>query len=129
MTPNSAYSPYEPAERPGGKPDEAPAYRVLVHHKYKSHYDELVKRVGVQQAQQFWDHVAHNPGKPDPIAQTCILAGKAGRPKGLGWSRTTHYEVSSSARINYQYHNDYKTAADADPHRVVTIETIDYSSH
>jgi hypothetical protein len=129
MTPNSAYSPHQPAKRPGGRPETAPTYRVAVHRQYKPHYDELVDRVGLKQAQQFWDHVAYTPGVPDPIAQTCILSGKAGKPKGAGWSRTFHYEVSSSARINYQYNDAYKTSPDGDSHRVATIETIDYSSH
>lgn len=125
----SAYDPLRPAQRPGEKPERKPEYRVLVHKAFYSHYQELVRRVGEQQAKQFWDHVAQTPGRTDPIAQTTILKGRAGRPIGEGWSRTTHYEVSSSARIDYQYHDSYKTAPDADPHRVVAILTISYSSH
>jgi len=129
MTGESAYDPLRPARRPGGKPDRAPTYRVLVHKAFHSHYNELVSRVGEQQAKQFWDHVAHQPGKPDPIAQTTILKGKAGKPRGSGWSRTVHYEVSSSARIDYQYHDEYTTTAEGDPHRAVAILTINYGSH
>jgi hypothetical protein len=129
MTSESAYDPLRPAKRPGGKPDRAPVYRVLVHKSFYSHYAELVTRVGEQQAKQFWDHVAHQPGMPDPIAQTTVLKGRAGRPRGTGWSRTTHYEVSSSARIDYQYHDAYITAPHSDPHRVVAILTINYGSH
>jgi hypothetical protein len=102
---------------------------VLVHRRFKRHYDGLVERVGLQQAQQFWDHVANRPGQPDPIASTTFLRGKAGQPQGPGWSRTIHYEVSSSARIDYQYCDDYKTTPDGDPHPVVAILTINYSSH
>lgn len=129
MNAQSAYDPLRPAKRPGGKPRQAPEYRVLVHKSFHSHYAELVSRVGEQQAKQFWDHVAHHPGQPDPIAQTTILKGRAGRPNGEGWSRTTHYEVSSSARIDYQYHDAYTTSDDGDPHRVVAILTVNYGSH
>jgi hypothetical protein len=129
MTGDSAYDPLRPAKRPGKKPDRAPVYRVLVHKSFYSHYGELVSRVGEQQAKQFWDHVAHQPGAPDPIAQSTVLKGRAGRPHGEGWSRTIHYEVSSSARIDYQYHDSYTTATDGDPHPVVAILTINYGSH
>ena len=129
MAPNSAYEPHLPARRPGSHPDKAPKYRVLVHRQYARHYDELVDRVGLKQAQQFWDHVAQNPGNPDPIASTCFLKGKAGKPKEAGWSRTIHYEVSSSARIDYQYCGTYRTEPDGDAHPVVAILTINYSSH
>lgn len=100
-----------------------------MHRRYLDHYEELVERVGIKQARQFWDHVAQDPGNPDPIASTCFLRGQAGRPKSPGWSRTIHYEVSSSARIDYQYHDAYTTEPDGDPHPVVAILTINYSSH
>lgn len=89
----------------------------------------LPDRVGIKQAQQFWDHVSQNPGIPDPIASTCILRGRAGKPQAPGWSRTVHYEVSSSARIDYQYCNEYRTSLEGDFHPVVAILTINYSSH
>ena len=47
---NSAYEPMEPARRPGGKPEEKPCYRVLVHRKYESAWEQIVERVGIQQA-------------------------------------------------------------------------------
>lgn len=125
----SAYEPNVPARRHGGRPSVAPKYRVLVHRRYLEYYNDLAKRVGLKQAQQFWDHVSQNPGVPDPIASTCFLKGKAGHPKGPGWSRTVHYEVSSSARIDYQYCETYTTEPDGDPHPVVAILTINYSSH
>jgi hypothetical protein len=129
MARTSAYDPLEPARRPGHKPGEAPLYRVLVHKRFRHHYDDLVSRVGLQQASQFWDHVAMRPGSPSPIASTCYLRGKAGRPQGPGWSRSIHYELTSSARIDYQYHDAYCTRPGGDPHRVVAILTISYSSH
>ncbi|MFI6510297.1 hypothetical protein ACIBCT_22050 [Streptosporangium sp. NPDC050855] len=85
--------------------------------------------MGLQQAQQFWDHVSQDPGKPVGIAQTSFLKGKAGKPQGPGWSRTVHYEVTGSARIDYQYCNEYQVGADGDVHAVVAILTINYSSH
>jgi hypothetical protein len=129
MSTTSAYQPFRPARRPGGRPDQAPQYRVLVHRRFQRHYEELVDRVGIQQAQQFWDHVATSPGSPSAVASTCYLRGKAGRPQGPGWSRTIHYELTGSARIDYQFHDDFCTEADGDPHPVVAILTVSYSSH
>jgi hypothetical protein len=83
---DSAYTPYKPAQRPGGKPTEAPRYRVLVHRSFLRHYGKLVSRVGVQQAQQFWDHISMRPGSPCEVASITILKGKAGKPKRPGWS-------------------------------------------
>ncbi|HWE88726.1 MAG TPA: hypothetical protein VG317_04605 [Pseudonocardiaceae bacterium] len=128
-TADSAYQPYQPARRPGGRPDAAPTYRVLVHRQYRRHWEQLVTRVGLQQAQELWDHLAQTPGKPPMTANSCILRGRAGRPKGPGWSRTVHFEVSSMARIDYQHHDEYTTNADGDPHPVVAILTINFSSH
>ena len=85
--------------------------------------------MGMQQAQEFWDHLAMAPGSPPPTANTTLLRGTAGQPKGEGWSRTVHYELSSKARANYQYNNAYRTRADGDAHPVVAILTIDYTSH
>ena len=124
-----AYRPFVSARRPGTSPDEEPKYRVLIHRQYLDHWGQLINRVGVQQAVQFWDHVASNPGGPDPIAQTTVLKGKIGQPMGPGWSKTIHYEISGAGRINYQFHNSFKGGADGDPHRVVAIRTIDYGSH
>lgn len=88
-----------------------------------------MERVGLQQAQQFWDHVASRPGLTSAIAQTTILRGTAGKPKAPGWSRTYHYELTSSARIDYQFCDEYRTHPDGDPHPVVAILTINYGSH
>jgi len=129
MATASAYEPFRPARRPGGRPDEAPLYRVLVHRRFRRHYEDLADRVGLQQARQFWDHVAASPGSPSAVASTCYLRGKAGRPQGPGWSRTIHYELTSSARIDYQFHDAHCTEAGGDPHPVVAILTVSYSSH
>lgn len=124
-----AYQPLVPARRPGSKPDAKPAYRVLVHRKFFNHWKELVDRVGVQQAKQFWDHVAFTPGQTSAIASITFLRGKAGRPMADGWSRTHHYEITGAGRVDYQFHNEFTGGADGDPHPVVAILTINYGSH
>lgn len=129
MSGESAYRPLQPARRPGGKPSDPPGYRVLVHRQFRNQYSELVDRVGIQQAQELWDHLAHGPAKLPATAGTCFLRGRAGRPKGPGWSRTIHYEVTSKARVDYQYHDRYTTCDGGDEYPVVAILTINYSSH
>lgn len=129
MTPQSAYQPFRPARRPGGRPGLQPSYRVLVHHRFKNHYDQLSERVGLQGAQELWDHISQKPGSQPPTANTCILRGSAGKPMGEGWSRTIHYEVSSSGRVDYQFNDAFCGGEFVDPHPVVAIMTINYSSH
>lgn len=125
----SRYDPNEPAKRPGSRPQVAPRYRVLVHKRFMTHYGQLVDRVGLQQAQQLWDHLSQTPGQPSPIANITILKGTAGKPNGPGWSRTHHYEVTGSARVDCQYNDKFKTEPAGDEHRVVAILTVNYSSH
>jgi len=119
----------EPARRPGGKPTAPPTYRVLVHRKFAAKWDQVVERVGLEAAQEAWDYLATTPGVPPRTGSACVLRGKAGLPQGPGWSRTVHYELSSMARVNFQYHDAYTTQPGGDPHRVVAILSIDYSSH
>jgi hypothetical protein len=126
---DSAYKPLQPARRPGSRPADAPAYRVLVHRHYVDHYARMAEVVGLQQAQQFWDHVATTPDAWPAVGTSCILRGKAGLPKGVGWSRTVHFEVSSMARVDYQYHKAFKTTENGDPHPVVAILVINLTSH
>jgi hypothetical protein len=125
----SAYEPFTPARRPGGKPEDAPVYRVLVHRRYADMYKRLPEAIGLQQAQQLWDHLATSPYEKCAVASTTILRGRIGKPRGVGWSRTVHYEASSMARVNYQYHNNYVTTDGDDPHHVVAILTINLASH
>lgn len=129
MTAGGAYQPLRPGRRPGGKPRKAPVYRVLVHRKFLEKWEEMAERVGLRAAQDFWDHIAMQPGVPPTTASTCFLRGKAGLPQGPGWSKTIHYELSSMARINYQYNEAYRTSEDGDAHGVVAVLTIDFSSH
>lgn len=125
----SSYQPFEPARRPGGRPDAAPAWRVLVHRKYRHQWNGLENRVGTQQAQQFWDHVAQTPNTPPEVGSSTILRGKIGLPIGPGWSRTVHYEITGAGRINYQYNPGHRTSPDGDAHPVVIIRTIELGSH
>lgn len=125
----SAYQPLQPAKRPGGRPDEAPNFRVLVHRQYHQKYKRLAEAIGLQQAQELWDHLAMTPDQPPKVGSSCILRGKAGLPQGVGWSRTVHYEASSKARVDYQYNKEYTTPDGGDPHPVVAILTISLTSH
>jgi hypothetical protein len=126
----SAYKPYTNTRRPGGKPDYEPKYRVLVHRKHQSRWDELAVRIGLDQAQRFYDHVAQHPGEAPEGIKVNILKGKAGKPEELGFSRTVHWRVhGSAARLDYQYNENYAGGRDGDPHGVVRVIAISYSSH
>jgi hypothetical protein len=100
-----------------------------VHRRQLSEWERLPSIVGLESAQQFWDHVAFTPGQPSAINSTCILKGRAGEPEEPGFSRTVHYEISSSGRIDFQYHDSYTGGAQGDPHPVVRIRAINLSSH
>ena len=117
MTAPGAYRPLEPGRRPGGRPSVAPAYRVLVHRKYRDHYLELVERVGLQQAQQFWDHIAHTPGQPSPIAQICILRGQRACLTARDGPERCTMNSQGAARADYQFHNAYTTEVGRGPAR------------
>ncbi len=124
-----AYSPFQPAARPGSKPPTKPAYRVLVHRRFVGLWEQLPDRVGLESAQQFYDHVANTPGAAPAFNSSTILKGKAGKPKFAGGSRTVHYEISGAGRIDYQFVNDYVDGAHGDPHPVVFVLSIDLGSH
>jgi len=100
-----------------------------VHRQYADAWNQLAQRVGIEAAQQFWDHMANTPGAFPAVGTSSILRGKAGQPKAPGFSRTIHYEISGAGRINYQFCNDYRTHLGGDPHPVVFILTIDLDSH
>lgn len=126
----SAYKPYAPARRPGGKPDEAPKYRVLVHRQHFGRYERLTEVVGLTQAQRFHDHVSQTPGaKPEGVHMT-MLRGKAGKPHEDGFSRTLHWRMpGSGARVDYQYNAKYTGGAEGDPHAIVRIIAVSLGSH
>ncbi len=126
---HSAYQPFAPARRPGGRPVQRPRYRVLVHRQYLDLWSQLPERVGLANAQQFYDHVASTPGQPLHVGRATVLAGKAGRPLAEGFSRTIHYEITGAGRIDFQYNDAYVGGDRGDPHPVVFIRTIDLSSH
>jgi hypothetical protein len=126
----SAYKPYTNTRRPGGKPDYEPQYRVLVHRQHEARWDELTERVGIEQAQRLYDHLATTPGQPPGGPKVNILRGAAGRPQEPGFSRTVHWRVpGSAARIDYQYHDRYTGGSKGDPHPIVRIIAVSFSSH
>ena len=84
--------------------------------------------MGLQAAQQFYDHIAASPGQVPAVGTTTILKGSLGKPFALGFSRTIHYEISGAGRIDYQYHDAY-VGTQGDPHPVVFILRIDLGSH
>ena len=88
-----------------------------------------MSRVGEQNAQQFWDHVAHSPGAHPSVGTSSVMKGKNGNPKWPGYSRTIHYEISGAGRIDYQYADATAEGAKGDAHAVVKILSIDLGSH
>lgn len=124
-----SYRPFVPARRPGGQPSEKPRYRVLVHQRRRQRWEDLPRRTGLENAQQFWDHVAQTPAQPPAVGRSSFLRGKAGKPRKPGFSRTVHYEITGAGRIDYQHVEDYVTGPGGDPHGVVFILDIDLSSH
>ncbi len=124
-----AYRPYVAARSPGGRPDQAPTYRVVVHRQYLDEWNSLVERVGLESAQQFYAHVSLTPGSHPKVGTSGYLRGKAAKPKWDGYSRTIHYEISGAGRIDYQWTNEEAGGADGDRHPVVRILTIDLNSH
>ena len=69
------------------------------------------------------------PGQAAPVNRTSVLKGKAAKPKAAGFSRTIHYEISGAGRIDYQYNDSYAGGARGDPHAVVWVLAIGFSSH
>lgn len=125
-----SYDPFQPGRRPGGKPDRKPKYRVLVHRQMLNRWNELVERVGVAQAQKFYDHVSSTPGIPAEGIRSSQLRGSQGLPIANGFSRTIHWRVpGQAARIDYQHNDNYSDGEDGDEHPVVMVLSINYSSH
>jgi hypothetical protein len=117
------------ARRPGGPPAARPVFRVLVHRQYLGLWNELPGRVGLANAQQFWDHVAMTPGRPPQVGTSSVMKGKHAAPKWPGYSKTIHYEITGAGRIDYQFNPAATEGARGDPHGVVKILTIDLGSH
>ena len=124
-----AYAPFVAARRPGGSPAVPPTYRVLVHRQMLGRWKDLPRRVGMENMTRFWDHVTNTPGAPPSTGTSCVLKGKAGKPKKPGFSQTIHFEVGGAERINYQYNPAFTDGAKGDTHPVVWILSITVSSH
>ncbi|MBA2447513.1 MAG: Uma2 family endonuclease [Chloroflexi bacterium] len=80
---------------------------MLVHRRFIDDWDQLPNRVGLEAAQQFYDHVATSPGQIPAVGSATILKGSLGKPLAEGFSRTVHYEISGAGRIDFQYHDTY----------------------
>jgi hypothetical protein len=103
-------------------------YRVLVHRKHEQRWISLLDHIPVEQAQRFYDHVAQTPGEPAEGIRLTHLRGTAGRATD-DWSRVFHWRVPGSAtRLDYVYRDDY-VGEEGDPHPVVRIKAINFSSH
>jgi len=102
---------------------------VLVHRQYLGIWNELPGRVGLANAQQFWDHVAMTPGQPPKVGTSSMMKGKYAAPKWPGYSKTIHYEITGAGRIDYQFNPSTTEGSRGDPHGVVKILTIDLGSH
>ena len=123
-----AYRPHVAARRPGSRPPAKPAFRVLVHRQFLGIWNELSARVGLANAQQFWDHVAMTPGQPK-VGTSSVMKGKHAAPKWPGYSKTIHYEITGAGRIDYQFNPSSTEGPLGDPHGVVKILSIDLGSH
>jgi hypothetical protein len=124
-----AYRPHIAARRPGGGPGAQPLFRVLVHRQFIDTWNSLAERVGLENAQQFWDHVAFTPGEHPRVGTSSVMKGKHNGPKWPGCSKTIHYEISGAGRIDYQYNAASTEGAEHDVHGAVKILTIDLGSH
>jgi hypothetical protein len=102
---------------------------VLVHRRFMAAWSSLAERVGVENAQQLWDHVAFTPGAPPRVGSSSVMRGKHAAPKAPGFSKTVHYEITGAGRIDYQWNATSTGGASGDPHGVVWILTIELGSH
>lgn len=123
-----AYRPFVSARAPEGRPESAPPWRLLVHRQYADAWESLADRVGLENAQQFYDHITHSPDQHPKVGTSGLLRGNHNKGKD-GWSRRVHYEITGAGRIDYEYHGTYKTRADGDEHPVVRILVINFGSH
>lgn len=123
----SAYQPFVPLRRPGGRPPVAPRYRVVVHRKYLAAWERLAADLGEESVQQCWDHLATDPGAPPPINSTTYLRGRQYGPTGP-FSRVVHYRAGSALRVDYRFADEYRTAPDGDAHRVSAVVFVGRST-
>jgi len=123
-----AYRPFVAARAPRDRPTARPQWRLLVHRQYARDWAGLAGRVGLENAQHFYDHVTSTPDRHPDVGTSGMLRGKHNKGKD-GWSNRIHYEITGAGRIDYDYHPTYRGGADNDEHPVVRILRIDLSSH
>jgi len=102
---------------------------VLVHRSFLDDWTALPERVGLANAQQFWDHVAFTPGEHPKVGNSCVMKGKHNVGKAPGFSKTIHYEISGAGRIDYQFNPAFTGGEFKDAHGVVFILTVAFGSH
>jgi hypothetical protein len=124
-----AYRPFVSARRPGSSPGAKPRFRVLVHRQYLDIWNSLPEQVGLESAQQFWDHVAFTADQHPSVGSSSVMKGKHNAAKWAGYSKTIHYEISGAGRLDYQYNANSSEGTKGDTHGVAKIMTIDLSSH
>lgn len=124
-----AYRPFVAARAPAGRPVVRPGWRVLVHRKSLATWMSLPDLLGLETAQQVWDHLTTRPDGPPDVGSSVLLRGHHHVGKWPGYSRTVHFEISGAGRIDYQYNARADDGSMGDPHAVVKILHIDLGSH
>ena len=123
-----AYDPLVSVGRPGGRPRDKPRFRVLIHKRHLRLWEKLIRRCGLQNAQQVWDHLAFRPDQP-PLLGTCTPFKGKNYQGSDGWSRRYHYEITGADRLDYQFDPEYRGGRTGEPHPVVKIIIIAFGSH
>jgi len=102
---------------------------VLVHRQYLSIWNDLPGRVGLANAQQFWDHVAMTPGQPPKGRHLQHDERQARRTQVARLLQDDPLRDHRRGRIDYQFNPSATDGARRDPHGVVKILTVDLGSH
>lgn len=125
-----AYQPLVAARFPGsGRPDQAPVWRVLVHRKHLAEWKRIRLVCGEANAQELWEHLSQQPDQKPQLGTVTPMKGRHNGPLADGTSRIFHYEITGGGRLDYRFNARYMTSADADPHKVVQIISIDLGGH
>lgn len=127
--PAGAYAPLVPLGRPGGKPAQAPKFRVLLKRRDWEMWQKLIDEAGLENAQQLWDHMAHRADLPPQLGKCLKMRGGHVGPTADKWSAVHHYSVTGPGRVNYRFHTTFKGGSARQQHKVVKIVSIELGSH